>query len=135
MLYCGAIWGSLVMIVLSFLVCLLTMKFYDWSKTDWLGLEYLKQLREEGGEGNRFSRALAWALRRGNWAVVLVLSLYKDPFYATVYMRKGAHEYTGMGKSEWKVFLSSLVIANLYWSVLVNVGLSGLKLAWHYIAG
>ena len=38
------------MMAISFLICLLILWFYDYSKRDWLGLEVAKDLKEyEGG--------------------------------------------------------------------------------------
>jgi hypothetical protein len=121
------LWGTVVMILLSFILCLATMKFYDWSKTDWLGIETLKQIREDEKNGSWFSKLLSWALRKGNWMVLLILSIYKDAFITTVYMRKGANQYNGMNLSDWKIFIASLVISNIWWSFLVNLSMTSVK--------
>lgn len=127
MLYFGIIWGTIIMGILSFLFCLLTMKFYDWSKTDWLGIEALKQFREEEKNDNKFHRALSWGLRKGNFAVLLILSIYKDAFITTAYMRKGAHLYDGMDARDWKIFMSSLFISVIWWSFLANTVITGFR--------
>jgi hypothetical protein len=135
MIWLGFAWGTIMMIFCSFLVCFATMKFYDWSKKDWLGIELLKQVREEHREGSRFSRILSWALRKGDWVVMIILSVYKDPFITTVYMRKGVNKYNGMGLREWKVFITSLIISNLWWTILVNISLSSVKALWQAVVG
>jgi hypothetical protein len=127
MIELGAFWGTVVIIPLSFLVCLAYMKMYDWIKKDWLGLEFLKEIRENGGEENLFSKILGWALRKGDWLVMIILSMFKDSFYTTAYMRKGANQYNGMSKREWKIFIASLIISCLWWSVWINTGLLFLK--------
>jgi len=47
----GIFKGGVVMTILSMLACLAMMKFYDWSKRDWLGIEAIKGIREY--QGNR----------------------------------------------------------------------------------
>jgi hypothetical protein len=116
----GMKWGTVVMTLLSFLVCLAYIKLYDWAKRDWLGLELLKEIREDEGKGNWFSKIL----RRGDWVALVILSLWKDAFYTTVYMRKGAHEYSGMGKREWKIFITSLLIGCFGWSLWLSFWLN-----------
>jgi len=117
-------------LVLSFLLCLATMKFYDWAKQDWLGLETLKELREEGRSGNMFSKLLSLALRKGDWAVLLVFSLFKDAFVCTVWMRKGAHQYNGMGPRDWKIFMMTLLLSTIWESLWIYVLLVAIKAIW-----
>jgi len=42
----GILKGGVVMTFLSFIVCMLTIWFYDWAKRDWLGIEAIKSLKE-----------------------------------------------------------------------------------------
>src|ERR1035437_3860318 len=58
--------GGATMALLSLLICLLFLWFYDWSKRDWLGIEAVKRLREYQGE-SRFRKWTATILRRGDW--------------------------------------------------------------------
>lgn len=125
MKWLGAFWGSVAMVLLSFLVCLAYIKLYDWAKMDWLGIEMLKELREDEKKGNWLSKIL----QRGDWVAFLILSVWKDAFYTTVYMRKGANEYSGMGKREWNIFLSSLITGCVLWSSWVNLWI----LAWQIL--
>ncbi len=134
MLHFGALNGTILNFVLSFLLCLLTMRLYDWAKKDWLGIETLKEIREESHSENLFSRMFSWALRKGDWAVMLVLSVFKDAFYCTVWMRKGAHQYDGMSLRDWKVFMTTLVISTLWESIWVNVGILVVKRVWYLLS-
>lgn len=119
----GLVKGAAIMWVLSFINCYLTMKFYDWSRTDWLGLETLKEVRDSDEKQGFFHKVMRWAMRRGDWMVMLVLSVKFDPFICTVYMRHGAHQYNGMTARDWKIFLTSFVIANAWWTTAVFTGL------------
>src|SRR4030067_3811137 len=55
--YLGVLRGGIVMTSISFVACILSMKFYDWSKRDWLGIEAIKGLKTYSGnkKTKRFS--------------------------------------------------------------------------------
>lgn len=127
--YFGLVKGAAIMWLLSFTLCYGTIMFYTWSKRDWLGIEAAKDVLD-GATSNRLVRMLAWANRKGRFAVLLVLSVMTDPFICTVYMRKEAHDYSKMDKRDWKVFLVSFVIGNLWWTVAMFSGVSVLQ--WIY---
>lgn len=123
---CGDVKGSIVMTFLSFFVCYGTLKFYDWCKVDWIGIEALKDLRETERKG--FVGSVSkWIFRKGEWAVFLFLSMKFDPFIVTAYMRHGKNQYNGLSKRDWRIFLGSLLISNMFWSGLVSLGLRILK--------
>lgn len=122
MWYFGALIGAAIMWVLSFLICYATIRFYDWAKQDWLGLETLKELRDEDAQ-SLFRRVLRWVAKKGDWLVMVVLSVWKDPFICAAYMRHGAHQYNGMSRRDWRIFLTSFLISNAWWTVAVFSGL------------
>jgi hypothetical protein len=95
----GIFKGGVTMTLLSMLACLAMMKFYDWSKRDWLGIEAIKGLREYGGN-NRLGKLMARILTKGDIVVFLFLSINLDPFITTTYMRRGRNQYNGMGKRD-----------------------------------
>jgi hypothetical protein len=119
----GLIFGFAVMLVLSFLVCYGTILFYDWSKTDWLGIETMKELKEYRGS-SKFAKVISWVMKQSDPIVLVFLSIKFDPFITTVYMRKGSNKYDGMGRRDWKIFMISLVIGDICWSIAVFTGLS-----------
>lgn len=122
-LYFGLVQGAAVMWILSALVCYTTLKFYDWSKTDWLGIETLKEVKGDK-KGGIFHKLSDWILSRGDLAAFLIISIKWDPFICVVYMRRGAHQYNGMTWRDWKIFWISLVISNGWWTVVVFTGLT-----------
>jgi hypothetical protein len=119
--------GFVVMALLSFVACWLTMRFYDWSKRDWLGIEAVKELKNYAGE-SRAGRLLAWVLRRSDPIACVLLSIYFDPFVVTAYFRRGA--FGGMNRRDWKIFLLSWFIANAWWSVVCFTGISAVEWLW-----
>lgn len=120
----GLVWGGAVMALLSLVVCLLTMWFYDWSKRDWLGIEAVKRLRDAPAT-SLHRRVLAWALRRGDWLACVVLSLKFDPFIATAWLRRGA--FNGMGRRDWGIFVLSWLISNASWALVCFGGVEVVK--------
>lgn len=114
------------MTLLSFLICWATFLFYDWAKKDWIGIETMKELKEY--EGGRLSgKLLSWVMKKGDPVAILLLSIYFDPFITTAYMRRGAHKYDGLSKRDWSIFISSLLIGNLYWTLVAYTGVTFLQ--------
>lgn len=130
----GLLHGAIAMTMASFLICYATLLFYDWAKKDWLGIETIKELRENDRD-NHFTRVLKWAMQKGEAALLFVLSIWTDPFVTVAYMRHGAHQYNGMSGRDWRIFMLSLAIGNLYWSVLLFTGISAAEHAWIAITG
>jgi hypothetical protein len=129
----GPIKGGVVMAIISASTCFLFIKFYDWLKQDWLGIEVAKEATEYGPTRIRnfnvtsrigkflwwpFSRIvllILWAIKRGGIVAFFALSMYTDPFVATVYFRK--ESFSGLKKRDWMIFFASLLVGDLYWTL------------------
>lgn len=119
--YFGILIGGAVMTTLSFLICLLILRLYDWSKRDWLGIETIKEMRHYHGQ----SRALLFLsklLNKSDLIAFFILSINFDPFIVTVYLRKG--KFNGLSKHDWLIFISSLLVSNLYWIIACFLGVT-----------
>jgi hypothetical protein len=130
----GILTGGTIMMFLSLLACVILIKFYDWSKRDWLGIETIKGLKEYHGD-NRLGRLTAWLLQRSEPVVFLFLSIKEDPFITMIYLRHGSHQFNGMSARDWRIFLTSLVIANIYWTLAAYMGISVVEWVWKIISG
>lgn len=130
----GIGYGGVVMTLLAMLACVAMMKFYDWSKRDWLGIEALKGLREYAGN-TRLGKLTSWILTKGNIIVFLFLSVYFDAFITTTYMRHGKHQYNGMSRRDWAIFITSVIISNVCWALAVYMGISLVEWGWKAVAG
>jgi len=117
------------MTLLSFLICWATLLFYDWAKKDWLGIETIKALKDYAGD-SYFARALQWAVKKGDAALLVILSVWTDPFVTVAYLRQGAHQYNGLSARDWRIFMLSLIIGNGLWSVTLFTGMSAAEYAW-----
>lgn len=130
----GILKGGIVMTFLALIANIMTMKFYDWSKRDWLGIETVKSLK--GYEGSKtIGRLMAWALRKSDPIIFLFLSIKFDPFITTAYLRKGANQFNGMKRRDWKIFISSLILSNAYWTLACYMGISLVEWGWRRIIG
>lgn len=125
----GPVQGGLIMIALSFLFDLALIRFYDWSKTDWLGIETLKAIRENPAH-TRLEKLLQWLLRKGDAVALVVLSLKLNPFNVMLYLRQGAYLYNGMARRDWLALIASTLIGNLYWILVMWGATSGLLHLW-----
>jgi hypothetical protein len=123
----GTFVGFVVMTIASILLCYLHIRFYDWAKQDWLGLELLKEVRDGGEFGSRLGRFVQRIARKSDVAAFLSLSMYTDPFITTVYMRKGVGSYNGMTVRDWRIFWGSALVANLWWTATVVTVIEGAK--------
>lgn len=130
----GPVRGGLLMIAVSFLLDLALIRLYDRSKTDWLGIETLKDIRENP-VATRMGRMLQWLLRKGDAVALVVLSLKLNPFNVMLYLRRGAYLYNGMARRDWLVLIASTLIGNLYWILVMWLATSGLMRAWEAWGG
>jgi hypothetical protein len=117
----GAMKGGAVMMVFSAIMCYLYLRFYDWSGKDWFGFELLKEVRDGEEKQGCIAHFVQRLTQRGDWIAFFALSCYTDPFMTTVYMRKGTDAYNGLSARDWKIFWSSVVVANLWWTVLMTL--------------
>lgn len=128
----GTTQGWIIMTIASFLLCLLTLWFYDWSKKDWIGLETIKSLRDDG-QKSELGKMTAWALQKSDPVILIFLSLKFDPLITALYMRKGASQFNGLSGRDWKIFGTSLVISNFYWGLMVLAGIDIFQWIWEHV--
>ena len=118
--------GFVIMIFLSFISCVLMFLIYDYLKKDFLAIEYSKEkidLLIADDHKGWLKRVLIWILKRSKIALFIFLSVY-DPFIATVFMRKGAHQFNGLKARDWGILALSLLIGNGIWAVSVFTSLT-----------
>ena len=120
----GPIVGGLCMTLLSLLTCLLLIWIYDRIGRDWLGIETIKGLKNYAGAAH-WRRWLAQVMKMSDGVAFVVLSLKYDPFITTAYLRHGA--FNGMKRRDWTIFLSSGLLANLWWIAVCFGGVTALS--------
>lgn len=123
----GIIKGGVVMLLLSYLACLLIIRLYDWSRRDWLGIETIKNLRGYAGD-KRIGRLTSWVLQKSEAAIFVFLSIKFDAFITMIYFRQGA--FNGMTTRDWRIFNGSLLFSNAYWTLACYLGVSVFEYAF-----
>ncbi len=136
--YWGPYWGSIgglaIMLPLSTLLCYAYIRFYDWAKQDWLGLEALKTLRDDTTSGGPIRRMVTRVARLGDIPAFIVMSIYTDPFVVTMYMRKEAGKYDGLTRRDWRIFWASMLLSNAYWTLRWTVIIEAVRYVWNALA-
>jgi hypothetical protein len=120
----GALKGGLVMMALSILICLTYIWIYDRLKRDWLGIEWVKELRSYEGK-SRVGLCLRWLLRRSEVLAFVALSIRFDPFITTTYLRRSS--YDGLTRRDWTIFFGSAVVSNGAWTLVCFGGVEGFR--------
>jgi hypothetical protein len=128
----GIIKGGLLMTFLASVANILCLKFYDWSKRDWLGIEALKVMKRYEG-GNRLVKFISGILKNSDPIAFLFLSIKEDAFITMIYLRHGSHQYNGMSGRDWRIFFSSVAISNIYWTLAAYMGISVVEWVWKAI--
>lgn len=143
----GILWGGLIMTAFSFVLCYFLILFYDGTKRDWLGIETLKGIEEFNPKPipknfgkyfviiyNTIGQLSAFVMRKSDALLMVVLSIKFDPFITVIHIRHGAHQYNGLSKRDWKIFISSLIISNAYWTLVVFTGITIVEVLWGFLA-
>ena len=50
-------------------------------------------------------------------------------------MRHGSHQYKGMLAMDWRIFLGSLAISNIYWILAAYMEISAVEWLWRVKMG
>ena len=125
MWYFGAVWGSLIMLALTFAVDIGSIRLYDWSKRDWLALEFIRSHRDYSGR-NIFRRAARFVLTKTPvWIQVLCLSVKFNAFIITTLLREEGSSHNGLSRRDWGIFAVSFIAAQVYWSLCIYGGIQG----------
>ena len=83
----------------------------------------------------KIGHVTSWVLKKSEPVVFLFLSVKFDPFVTTAYMRHGSHQYNGMNKRDWAIFMSSLLLSNGVWIFACYTGISLAEWVWKMVAG
>ena len=110
------------MAALSVPVDLVTFRFYDWSKKDWFGIEYIKSTKLYSGS-NPLKRLSKFVLTKTPLPIQLALLSTKfNSFMVTALLRDWGETYDGLGKRDWAIFWSSYLVAQKYLIGVIGSG-------------
>jgi hypothetical protein len=84
--------------------------------------------RMKGYEDNsRLTRFMSRMLKKSDPVAFLFLSIKEDAFITMIYLRHGSHRYNGMSARDWRIFLGSVAISNIYWTLAAYMGISAVE--------
>ena len=123
----GLLVGGALMTALSLTLCAATLVAYERMRVDWVGAGALERLASLPSP-SWWQRLILWADRRGALPVFLALSVFQDAFITTAYFRRG--RFDGLRGRDWRVFLGSVLVSNLYWTLRSGVIIAALVAVW-----
>ena len=133
----GPLYGGVVMSILAIIITLSLLFVYDHLKKDWLGLETMKELvddffKEEEREvkknwKKKWKKIFNYIFNKNKIGQFIFLSIQFDPLITTIYMRSGHHLYNGLRTRDWKIYLASTVVANVWWTGIAFAAISVLR--------
>jgi hypothetical protein len=125
--YFGPVRGGIIMLVLTLMVDLGSIRLYDWSKKDWLALEFIRSHRLYSGQ-NFLRRCVRWILTKTPVPMqVVFLSLKFNAFIVTALLREQRSSFNGLSRKDWGIFALSFISAQIYWSFCISAGVLGIS--------
>jgi hypothetical protein len=126
-------WGMLVgggiMIVLSLILCAVSLYIYECMQVDWVGSGAMREWQSQ--HPRTLSGRLFHHIKSSPIAVFMFLCVLTDAFIITAYFRHG--RFDGLTAKDWRLFFFSNFICNVYWicvSVLLGNGAANL---WQWL--
>jgi len=103
------------MFLFSFIVRFLMILIYDYTKKDWLLIEYLKEKlyqKQEMAVHTSVTRKILKLKKIGNWFLFIGL-VCTDPVVTILYYRDGHHTWNNIPKKNLKLFFISELICTI----------------------
>lgn len=150
--YFGTITGSIILTVGAFILNFSVLCWYQKKGTDWLGVGILEEVKENGHNWAeklchhncwfvrlpaylpaKFFQLLIWALNKNDVMAFFMLSVLKDSFVTTAFLRHG--RFGKLEKKDIAVFVLSTLVSCLAWSAWMVVVLQMIKTVWRAVVG
>lgn len=119
----GWLEGGVIMTLLSIPINFMQIYLYDKAGIDFFSFEAAKQFVESPEKQSWLTRTM----QKSKIVAFFVLS-WQDPFFVPIYFRKGSHQYNGLNKTGWFIFLGATLVANGIWITFVALGLESVEL-------
>jgi len=126
----GLLAGGALMTCLAGLQCAATLLLYERMRIDWVGAGSLAHLTTIENPA-WWQRVILWAMQRGNAFVFVALCVFQDAFITTAYFRRG--RFDGLTVRDWRIFISSVLLSNLYWTLRSGAVAAALSGVWHRV--
>lgn len=127
----GLVTGGAVMTFLSLIQCGATLVIYERMRIDWVGAGTLAELQHLPNPA-WWQRIILWAQERGSAVIFLALCIFQDAFITTAYFRQG--RFDGLRGKVWHIFLASVLVSNVYWTLRSGVVVAVLAAVWKWVS-
>lgn len=119
--FLGSVRGGVIMTILAIVLNYIMVIIYNRTKTDWLGLEWLRLKRDEKSDS-----FLGRVIRAGWWPAFVLLS-WEDPFKAFVFVRGRMPAGSRFKTTDWLWFFGANFVGNLIWILMLSGAFEILK--------
>ena len=124
-LWLGPVYGGIVMTTLAMVANYVVIIWYNRTKQDWFGLEWLR-LQETIESQSFLGKLLRWFIHLGRWPAFLGISIY-DPAYGFIFLRGRKSTGLNLTTVDWWWFVISNLIGNLVWILIITGAIEGIK--------
>lgn len=114
----GYLHGLFIMIAATAVLNFVLLIFYFRMNIDWLGYEYVQKVKDWSVNKNGVLKYIGVILKKSDLILFMVLSTFRDSFETTAYFKYCYHLSKGKTIA---IFITSLIVSNLYWSFGVEV--------------
>ena len=101
--------------------------FYFKMNIDWLGYDYIQKVKDWSVNKRGILRTIGFIIKKSDIILFMVFSTFRDSFETTAYFK---HSYNLTKRKTLAIFITSLIVGNLYWSLGLEVFIN----SWlHYL--
>lgn len=114
----GYLYGLIIMIAITAIENLAWLFLYSKMKIDWLGYDFVTTVKSWAYTKKGIKKLIGKALKKSNAIAFFLLSVFRDSFETTTYFK---HILDTNKYKTAAIFISSLIIGNIYWSLGVEI--------------
>lgn len=115
----GVVRGFIIMTTSCFILSLIAFYARIKTKKDWFELSKIKGIEKkiQSMRGSRVKNSISFLTKKSSFVLFWVLSIWFNPVVTTIYISDPTH-YGRLRFQEWRIFLFSLAINNIYHVIL-----------------
>ncbi len=151
-IWLGNLWGSVICSVGALIINFLVLQWYQRTGKDWLGVNILEEIKVKGhGWAEKlcnhpkwyvkwsvylFAKTfqfLIWCLNKNDVLAFFFLSVWKDSFVTTAFLRHG--RFGELERRDYIILVASTLVSVVCWSIVVVVVIQLAKGGWKILVG
>ena len=114
----GYLYGLLIMIAATAIINVVVLIFYLKMNIDWLGYSYVQNVKDWSVNKKGIFKFIGVLLKKSDLILFMILSTFRDSFETTAYFK---YCYNLSRNKTIIIFITSLIVSNLYWSLGVEL--------------